>query len=265
MFAEVQPVRAAPPTTGLVASAVQPRDDVRWESGFSWLPERCITHQGFSPCGTLDGEPDESPASVAHYLPPGFRVRDICTTLDGARNADRVRRQAEAVTSFIVARELWTGTLTQADPGTVDGSPYVNPFLADGNATEVAAPTDLTLAIATLEQEARVAANGQQVFIHLPMGMLPPVANVRRVGNVLYTANDSVLVADAGYDGTGPDPGTWLYATGPVQVRLSPVEIIDDAVQTVDRTTNRQEIWAERVFAATFDPCVHLAMNVAAP
>lgn len=372
MFTEVTPAPAAPPTTGLVASALRPTD-TGWEAGLAWRPERCITHQGFSPCGTITGVPAEPDSGVVYFAPPGFRVRDVCTTLDGERNADRVRRQAEAITSYVVANELWTGTLTEADPATVSGSPYINPYLADGNATDVTTPAELGLAVATLEQAAKAAALGQQVFIHVPISVLPLIEateGLRRVGNILYTASDSVVVADAGYPGIGapvagtaevqtvtitgiptggdftltfsaqtttdipfnavgatvqtalnalsnldgvtvtgvaggpytvtfpvdmgdvaqmtadgsgltggtdPDvavvtatpgvapstePGTWIYATGPVQVRLSTVDIIDEPRETVNRETNRQEIWAERVFAATFDPCVHFAMNV---
>lgn len=373
MFQEVEPARATPPTTGLVQSALRP-GDAGWEQGLAWRPERCVTWQGFSPCGTLEGVPDEPNTDIVYYVPPGFRVRDFCTTLSGDRDAARVRRQIEAVTSYVVANELWTGALSEANPGTVDGSPYVNLYLANGDATEVPAPTDVIFALSTLEEAARAMAGGQQVFLHVPISQLPLIQateGIRRVGNLLYTPSDSVIVADAGYPGTGApvagtpeqqtvtitgaptggdftltysaqttgdiaynaaaatvqtelnglsnldgvtvtgaaggpytvtfplsmgnpaqmtaddsgltggtdpavavattvpyvapstEPGTWVYATGPVQVRLTGINIIDDPAETVDRETNRQEIWAERLFAATFDPCVHLAMNVA--
>lgn len=372
MFQEVQPVRATPPTTGLVASA-QRVSDTGWEAGLAWRPERCITWQGFTPCGPLTGVPAEPDSGIVYYGPPGFRVRDECTTLSGDREADRVRRQAEAITSFVVARELWTGALSLAEPATVDGSPYVNPYLSDGNATDVTpTATDIAGMIGELEAAAMVAADGQQVFIHMPPALVFPLGNlVRRVGNILYTPLDNVIVADAGYTGIGApiaataevqtvtitggptggtftltysgqttgtiaynaigstvqtalnalsnldgvtvtggaggpyvvtfpvamgnpaqmtasgagltggttpsvgvatttpyvapsfEAGTWVYATGPVQVRLTPINIVDDPQETVDRATNRQEIWADRLFAATFDPCVQLAMNVA--
>lgn len=372
MPAVVEPIRAAAPTTGLVASASAVTGD-GWENGFAWRSERCITHQGFSPCGTTEGVPDEVDDQIVHYVPPAFRVRDYCTTVSGTRDEGRVRRQAEAITSFVVAHELWTGELTEADPATINGGPYVNPYLADGNATVVDAPDDLATAIALLEQTAKEAAKGQQVWLHMPIRALPPVSDMRRVGNLLYTASDSVIVADAGYPGTGAPvagtaevqtvtitggptggtftltwnaqttgaiafnaaaatvqtalnalsnldgvtvsgsaggpytvtfpvdmgnvaqmtasgagltggtapavgvatttpgvapsttPGLWVYATGPVQVRLSPIVTTSDPRETVNRVNNRQEIWADRMFAATYDPCVHFAMNIATP
>lgn len=370
-MAEVEPVRAKPPTTGLVASSAVTPSDGDWVRGMSWRPEQCITFQGFSPCENLAGVPDEADADIVRYFPPGFRVRDECTTLTRARDAERVRRQAEAITSYVIAHELWTGELTEAAPATVDGSPYVNPYLADGNATVVDTPDDLATAIGVLEEAAMQASRGQQVYIHMPVHMLPPVSHLRRVGNLVYTAADNVIVADAGYTGRGApvagtaevqsvtitggptggtftltfsgqttagiafnaaasavqsalnalsnldgvtvtgsaggpytvtfpadmgnvaqmtadatgltggtapavnvatttpgvapsfEAGTWIYATGPVQVRVTPVDVIADPRETVDMETNRQEIWAERYFAATFDPCIHFAMNVA--
>lgn len=372
MFEPVQAVPAAPPTTGLVASAQRP-NDTGWEAGLSWRPERCVTHQGFTPCDTLAGAPATPDDGIVYYAPPGFRVRDVCTTLSGDRDADRVRRQADAITSAVIARELWEGALTVAEPATIDGSPYVNAYLANGDATDVTpVATDLAGMVGELEAAAMDAADGQQVFIHMPAQFtLPLGAVLRRVGNLIYTPNDNVVVADAGYTGLGApvagtsevqtvtitgaptggtftvtfsgqttaatafnapaatlqtnlnalpnldgvvvtgsaggpytvtfpatmgnvaqmtasgagltggtapavnvatttpgvapsfEAGTWMYATGPVQVRMTSINVISDPRETVDRATNRQEIWAERVFAATFDPCVHFALNVA--
>lgn len=360
------------PTTGLVVSAERP-SDTGWESGLAWRPERCVTWQGFTPCGPLAGEPADAATGVVYYAPPGFRVRDECTTLDGDRDPERVRRQAEAITSYVVAHELWTGELTEAEPATVNGTPYVNLYLSNGDATDVTATaTDLRGMVGELEAAAMVAAAGQQVFIHMPPALVLPLGDVlRRVDNALLTPLDNVVVADAGYTGVGTpiaavpevqtvtitgaptggtftltysgqttatvpfnavgttvqtalnnlsnldgvtvaggaggpytvtfpvamgnpaqltgsgagltggtapavgvvtatpyaaptfEAGTWIYATGPVQVRLTAIDVIDDPRETVDRESNRQEIWAERLFAATFDPCVHLAMNVA--
>lgn len=372
MPVEVQPVPAAAPTTGLVASSEVSVNDGDWlRDGFVWRPERCITYQGFSPCATIVGVPEVPDDDLVYHFPAAFRVRDACSTLSRARDPERVRRQAEAATSFIAAREFWTGELTTADPGSVGGSPYPNRFLADGNATDVAAPADLTTALQVLEQAAMEASRGQRVYLHVPVGALPPQRDVRRVGQLLYTAVDNVIVADGGYPGTGAvvpgtsevqtvtitgaptggtftltfagqttapiafnaaasvveaalnalsnldgvsvagaaggpytvtfpasmgdvaqmtgdstgltggtapavavatttpgvapsvEAGTWIYATSPTQMRLSTIEVISDPAETTDREINTQEIWAERYFATTFDPCVHFAMNVA--
>jgi hypothetical protein len=83
------------------------------------------------------------------------------------------------------------------------------------------------------------------------------------VGGLLYTALDTVVVADAGYPGTGATGGStgWMFATGPVAVRLADLDIIEGMMETLSRTTNRQEIWASRLFAATYDPCVAIGTD----
>jgi hypothetical protein len=88
----------------------------------------------------------------------------------------------------------------------------------------------------------------------------------RQVGPQLVTHAGNVLVGDAGYTGSGPAgqaPGTtvWAYATAPVAVLTSPVTFIDGA-EAVDPTTNTRIVWGSRMFAATFDPCVHLATEL---
>jgi hypothetical protein len=268
----VEAIPAAPPSTGLIQSA-RTGSDIRWSGEpIGWRSERCPGVQGFSLCAEL---PDEDIPPVVgdtevHVFPQAYRVRDFCGTRGGELDSSRVRRQAEAVASFVVAEELWTGTLTKAGPGEIDGAPYVNPHLASAAADTVATTgaADVAERLGILEQEARQASRGQQVFLHVPIQYVTPIADkLRRVGGLLYTALDSVVVADAGYPGTGPGgTGTsWAYATGPVEVRLSPIDTIEGrTAETVMRNINRQEIWATRAFAVSFDPCVHLAADLAA-
>lgn len=258
---EVQPAPAQPPNTGLVASALRPTPEPGWELGMAWRPERCIAVQGFAPCDpTLAPMPDPY-TDLAYHSPMAYRLEDQCTTLS-QRELDiaRLVRRAEAVASRQIAQELWTGALSIANPETVNALPFVNYHLASSNAVVVTTTGDLTSRIAELEEVAIRGSGGQQVYLHLPVHMVLPLAEkLRRVGKLLLTPNDSVVVADGGYPGTSPaGTGTgWAYATGPVQVRMSPVATISDIGETLDRKTNRQTIWAERVFAATFDPCTH--------
>jgi hypothetical protein len=267
IIAPIEAIPAAAPNVGLLSSARRPNDGARWEGGFAWRPERCITTQGFSPCTNPDA-PDfiADGGGVQYHVPVGYRVRDYCTTIGGQLDEDRVRRQAEAVASYEIAHELWTGEISAADPVTIEGSPFVNPHLASTDATTVVGTGTFAERLGQLEEAARVAAKGQQVFLHVPIHLITPVANLLiRRGEALYTALDSVVVADAGYIGTSPAgaAGEWMYATGPVAVRMTPVEVEFDPAETIDRRINRQEIWADRLFAAYFDPCVHLAMDTA--
>lgn len=272
MFTTAQGVLASPPTTGLVASAPPaPDDGARWESGLAWVPERCgADYQLVLWCSADDPADYENPRrGGAYYRPVGVRFADECATLGGEADTERLRRIAEATTPFVIARELWTGEAGQVDSWTARGETYSNAYLASPDATEVGgSAASLITAIARLEHAAMEATGGQQVMIHLPILASGGLAEyVRRVGPRLLTRQDNIVVIDGGYTGTGPNgeavgATAWAYATPPVQVRISPLAVQTMPGQTVDRATNTVTTWAERAFAALFDPCAHFATEI---
>lgn len=272
LFTEVDGIQAAlPNAVNLLASALRPGDGVgKWMEGMAWRSELCPTYQGYNPCAELAEGPDPSGDGLVYHVPVAYRVADECTTLSGTFDVARVERLANAVASFVVAQELWTGALSALDPydlpnaGLVD---QVNHHLASADAEVLVAPATggILAALAELEERTRVATRGQQVFLHAPIHLVNQVApSLRRVGNELRTATDGVLIGDAGYLGTGPaGTGTdWIYGTGPVAVRLGPVVATTDARATVNRGSNIRLVWADRMFAVVFDPCAHFAMEV---
>lgn len=270
MFANVPGVAAAPPTFGLVASAERPQLD-GWEDGLAWIPERCGTTYQIVPRCDVPAAYDRPRPGAAYYQPFMVRFADECTTLSGPVDTARVRRLVEAQSPFAVARELWTGDASGDDPYVIvaGDAEMTNPALASADADIVGgAPASVEVGIGRLEQAALEAANGQQIYLHIPIVLLPQVqAYLHRVGNVLYTMAGNVVVADGGYPGTGPAgedvaATAWAYATSPVAVFLSPVELDDDDPQVVDRDTNTRTVWGHRMAAATFDPCVHLATEI---
>lgn len=269
MYPEVEPIFAAAAPSGLRASAIKPdTSGERWEQGFSWRSERCLNVQGYSICAELVSEPAANADGIVnYYTPQAFRLRDECSTIGGVLDGERIRRQAEAVTGSVMAAELWTGALTVANPATIDGDPHTNARLAMASADTIVTTGTIAERLAKLEEEALERSLGQTVYLHVPVHMVTPIAErLSSVGPVLYTALGSVVVADGGYPGTGPagTGTTWAYATGPVQVRLSNIVVEAAPRETINRTTNRQEVWADRVFAASFDPCLHLATDVGA-
>jgi len=213
LFSPIEPVHAERPPTGLVATAFTPRDvAARWQDGFAWRPERCPTARGFDPVCGLEapfspavGDGDNGPA---YHRPTAFRVEEDCGTR-GNPDQDmitRVRRQAEAISSFMVARELQNGAITQADPYTAFGtSGVVNGYLASPDAEVEAGAWDPLSALGRIEEAARQTALGMDVFIHMPVRMVPLVyPALEQRGNLLYTGTGAKVVADAGYTGAGP-------------------------------------------------------------
>jgi hypothetical protein len=273
VFATVRPHLASPPTTGLVVSAHRPADDgVRWESGVGWVPERCgLNYQLVPLCSGSDpGAYTPDRGAAAYVRPVGVRFASECSTLGGELDSERLRRMAEATTPFVVARELWDGALSQTDPFTVGGVSLTNRRLAQtAGITVVGSGGSETLtALGRLEQAALEATRGQRIALHIPVRMAAKLGDFgRRVGNDYLTKLDNVVIADAGYPGTGPAgqavaATAWAYATPWPVVRLSPLAVVDAPTQAVDRARNTVTVWAERVFAATFDPCAHFATEI---
>lgn len=272
MFVTVPAVLAAPPTTGLVASAQRPPDDgTRWETGLAWVPERCgLTYQLLPLCSASDpGAYTPERGAASYHRPVGVRFATECSTMGGELDTERARRMAEATTPFVIARELWDGALGQTDPYTVGGVSLTNRRLASTTATVVGSGgSELLYGLGRLEQVAVEATRGQRVMLHIPVRLAAKLADFgRRVGSDFLTRLDNLIVADAGYPGTGPagqavEPTAWAYATPLVQVRMSPLAVVTDPSQTVDRARNTVTVWAERVFAATFDPCAHFATEI---
>jgi hypothetical protein len=378
LFTPVSAFKAQPPAAAnLLASALVPATtDRRWMEGFGFRGELCPELQVFGPCAEPD-MPDADASRPVYVQPTGYRVHDTCSTLERGFDPSRVRRIAEAVASYVVARELWTGAGTQADPfvqAAPDGA-TVNPYLADDNAevipdsgsTAVSGELD---ALGVLEQVAKDRTKGQQVFLHLPIRLITHLGpQLRRVGNEIRTHTDAIVVADAGYPGVGPldagtkevqtvtvtgaptggdftltydgqttatipfnasaaavlaalnalsniapgdvtvtgagpyvvtfqtpgdtalmtadgtgltggaDPdvsaatttpgvarapldGLWAYGTGPVEARLSDVVTNEDMAATINRATNERRVWADRMFAAAYDPCAQFAIHI---
>lgn len=274
LFTEVLPVHAAAVrAANLLASALDPVDSgVRWREGMAWRSEACPAYQPVDPCVDPTDYPPASTDDIVYYKPSGFRVYDTCSTRNVGLEIQRVVRLTDAATSYAMANELWTGVGTKANPydTPTGGTGVTNAYLA-GTSAEVITDTaaDAMEALGLLEEHARRQAAGQQVFLHVPPRITTQLgAQLRRIGNVIYTQTDAVVVADPGYPGTGPDgtdgaaPGVWCYATGPVVKRVDDIVPINEAAVTVDRRTNQRTIWAERMFAATFDPCCHFAFLI---
>jgi hypothetical protein len=377
----VTPVQATPPTTGLLASALTPSDGARWQSGMAWRSERCPTASGFDPCGSdFTDEAGVGGDEIVYYRPVAFRVFEECATRTRDFDQTRVRRQAQAITSWMLARELEQGFISRANPYDIppfaDESPSsTNAYLQQAAGSEVIAggPHLPLVALGLLEEAARDGQLGMDPYIHVAPRLLPLIHDmVERDGNLLRTPTGARIVVDAGYTGAGPlgaatpeaqtvtitgtptgghfrlhhageqtgtiahnanagavqtallalpnlgagdvtvtggpgpdtpyvvtfdaslgdvpqmtathtfsggtaptvavttttpyaapaaTAGDWMYATGPVQARLSEIIVLPDLVWV----ENIQNVIAERLIAATFDPCTLRAVNVSVP
>lgn len=202
---------------------------------------------------------------------------------------ERAERRLENGTSWGLERELWTGGIRGLDAGFdadaederllpnfalqdmveeayVDGacSGVLNAGTGSG-ASAVWTPVSPKQALSLLIQALSASVPGGVGFIHTP----PRVASLWTDNGSLTEQGDrlltkvkrNVVVAGGGYPGTGPggdvpdDGQMWVYATGPVHVRLTSAEVISDqAGENFNRRTNYIEARAERWAATVVDP-----------
>ncbi len=241
------------------------------EVAFATNPEGC------GESGTLSGDPciasptkdieDNEPTLEAWAF--GVWAGDECSPWELGRDwQGRARRQLAASLSFQVAHELWTGD--EAADMSAPNTPLASldsDVLTDG-------PTGSTDALAVLEYGLGRCGKGQRGVVHATRHAATywgQLGLLRREGNVLLTWLDSLVIADAGYDGSGPegqeaeDGSQWAYATLLPLVRLGPERLYpdsDDLGSALNRATNTVAYRAERKAAVGFSPCCHLAAEL---
>lgn len=271
-MALLQPVPAplaGPPRQGLLVAANVISDALRWEAGYTFVPEACGGGGTFDPCGVADLDPPHGLPDAVGNVPFGIWEGDRCSTfgsdLDDLRA--RARRALEANQSEHVAAEFWTGA--QADAaGWGD-----NQRLAAGAGVPVAsAGEDVRTAFAALTQALADQQGNRRGMIHVTPRTLDAAAQaqaIRREGNLWLTPMDHIVVADAGYPGSGPsgeaaaDAATWAFATGLVTVRLGDVLVApDDDAQAVDTRVNTALFVASRLASAAWDGCALAAASI---
>lgn len=260
----VRPRPAARPAVGLLISASLITDpDLRWGNGFRYEPDPCSGSGVYNPCEMVTLDVPASP-DIRNYEPFVVWAGDECTTMDAGRDREaRARRLLAKCESAAIASELWTGTLAQAKG-------WPNAFLASSDADLVASSATPTEALACLEQYLAECSCGERGMIHATRQVVTHWAAaqlVRREGGVLTTAMDTIVVPDAGYDGSSrdgspaADGSIWAYATSMVEVRLGEVNV----ESRINRTNNTHTVVAQRLAAASFDGCCLGAAEIDLP
>lgn len=300
-FAVVAPPPLRPNLVSLVTSA---RDALaggdetqgRWQAGFQFRPEANNDPSIRDWC-TANGSNDHVPGTqpphgLIETVPWLVEVEDDCSSFGfgGVDYIGRVTRALEAATPKGLEREFWTGEVAAA-------AGWPNLFLASPAAEDVT-PTagtavDLPEAFNLLEDALAMCGAGGRGMIHCAAWSTPSYDLIRREGQLLLTARDTVVVSGAGYLGTGPDGAdpsaaghTWLYATGLVDVRLGPIDVFGQLGRSeqdpgawmpvagsdggfdparfspvlLDRATNKLATRARRMVAATWDGACHFAV-----
>lgn len=267
--------RATVPPHSLIRAAVTNVDGEQgWERGLTYAPETPGGYRAFTRCSdaTYDDLPS-GPTPVVDYEPWELQVEHPCDTTLGYDRVDldeQLRRALEATESYAIARELWQGDLTRAaeDAGDITEEQRNLALVIDPVVLNAGDPVPAKRALGIIEAAVGHALRGQQAYLHVGREAQPFVPDLARDGNLLTTRVGNLVVSDAGYPGTAPGGAApaagvgWLYATGPVVVRRSPVFPADPDSAVIDTRTNRLTLRTGRVVAATFDRSAHFAIPV---
>lgn len=276
------------PRTGLLATAreenrveestASPSTDAnptpRWENGFAWDPESGCDELGiFDPCDLSAGIDVGDNPEIRSYDPVAIFAGDSCTSRGVRDRPGRARRRLLAGQSKKLAQEFWNGALAIA-------SGFPNAYLSDLSASNTVTdgPMAEANALSCLEEGLADCSISGVGMIHVTPGLMTHLYAgrlVERFGNVFRTANDTLVVADAGYTGEGPggvaaaDGSVWAYATDLVYVRLGAIEALPTSVERggMEQTPpdNSLTYIAQRLAAVTFDGCCHLAAEFDIP
>lgn len=263
------------PGMGLLASVSPEYPSGNWPEGVGWTEPTAGLYQLVDPCDPdPDPFPDDSGTRPRLVVAQGVSFRTRFWQQGHLVGFDQVAAEdfARNLSSAAIARELWTGEGTRARPYRLPvalggATNQHNAYLADpATCSTVGGTHSPAEALALLDGLATRALRGTRTpVLHCTPEVLAMAAQyLTKTGPVVRTINGSIVVADAGYPGTGVDgaAGQWAYATGPVGVRLAPISTDPDPGSTVEHQLNRRTVWAHRTFQVGFDSGCHLAIHV---
>lgn len=243
----------APPRYSLLTAAtVVDEPSLRWQGGYDYVSE--LGGRGgadaLDGCLTWSTGSDPLDSWLVHADPVMLWAQSPCTTTLGARTRDwqgPARRLLLARQSAALARWLATDRL--------------NPAAAAGPAAITSTPAEV---LATLEDWLATSLDGPLGTLHMSPGTLAATAGaglVRLDGARWVTPIGTPVVADAGYASSqgltvGSTQHGAVVATGPLRVRLGPIELPDPErpAEWIDVATNTVTVMATRAATVEWDP-----------
>ena len=229
--------------------------------------------------GTLSDK--QASASYLTYVPFNIEVEDLSSTF-GLLGVDRiaaVKAALEAVTSKALEREFWEGKAALAETD-ANGNMYLSKASAATIPVDAAKKPENALML--LEQAISNSPTGQNGVIHMTRDVASILGSrlvykkgdTENSGRAMTRLGTDVIIG-SGYTGNGPighanaaasATNKWIYATGPVEVHLGKIEVVNDNLaQGADVTINNMRIKAFRPAAVYADPSMLYGMRVTLP
>jgi hypothetical protein len=259
----VGPRPEAPPFSLLETPGVVQERDNRVFNGVNLIGFPDDTPSLWEPCqdGTFDVKGEGTARPEAAFDPFAVYLPVTCSTFGQAEIAEQARAVAEATASMAVEEYLAAGGPSQSAP---------NPYFGDGDVDLPAGATAQSPGVALSYLEEAIGLSGRKGMIHATPAVVAALQAIPVGGEAgpLITANGTPVISGTGYQGVDTaalaTPGTtedWIFATGPVEVYLGPIQI-QDLFSALDRSINEVTFRAERYVLAVWDTVVQSAVLV---
>jgi len=216
---------------------------------------------GLSPSQTVSvvDNSDTTPERFKTYYP--FDITATVKVSTMGTNPDEIeasaKRALDIVTQKAIEAEFWSGDVAKLLTSDND-----NRYLASAQTVDVT-PTSGTAVkvwygLALLEQAISDSPVGAHGVIHTPRDVATTL-RLENDGSVLKTVLGTPVVAGVGYSKKGPNGAVapsgkaWMYATGPVSVRLGPLTVTPDKLnQAINTRINEIQYYVDRPAAVTW-------------
>jgi hypothetical protein len=229
--------------------------------------------------GTLSD--NQTTTNYIDYVPFNIEVEDLSSTfgLLGVDRIDAVTKALNAVTQKALEREFWEGKAALAETS-ANGNMYLSK--ASAATIPVSGAKKPENALMILEQAISNSPTGQNGVIHMTRDVASILGSrlvykkgeTENSGRAMTRLGTDVIIG-SGYTGNGPIGDTnaaasatnkWMYATGPVEVHLGKIEVVNENLaQGADVTINNMRIKAFRPAAVYADPSMLYTMRVTLP
>ena len=229
--------------------------------------------------GTLSD--NQTRTNYIDYVPFNIEVEDLSSTfgLLGVDRIDAVTKALNAVTQKALEREFWEGKAALAETS-ANGNMYLSK--ASAATIPVSGAKKPENALMILEQAISNSPTGQNGVIHMTRDVASILGSrlvykkgeTENSGRAMTRLGTDVIIG-SGYTGNGPIGDTnaaasatnkWMYATGPVEVHLGKIEVVNENLaQGADVTINNMRIKAFRPAAVYADPSMLYTMRVTLP
>lgn len=262
------PAPLAPPhslvnTPGIVVE----RDQGRWMNGVNIFGYPEDAPSLWAPCsdGTFALKAEGGDMPVARFDPFAVYTPITCSAM-GMGSAREFAGRAEVVLEATLSMGIEEG-LAKGIPGQIVD---INPYFGDGNLIVLGSgAVSPRVGLSWLENA--IGETGRQGVV----GLTPAVASALQA-NLLISSRDPIIVTASGnrvvigdgYIATDPDDEAtpsdgedWIFATGPIEVRIGPL-VFNDLAETLERSTNDVTFRAERHVLATWDTALQVGVLV---